>query len=235
MNIILPSFLTFVCIDRVFSNILVNLLFYIIVSSGGLIGYIYFPTIQIHSPIFEITLSYFVYDILACFYYKFDTIFLFHGIMAFIIYFLCYYFEYYTSEGLFFLTYEYSTIFLNLMKVIPQTSNYNTLVKINNSLFATTFFIFRIYFGTFMSISFINNVTNELLYYNSTNETNKRMQLIVNSSIICNNKCDTEVLFIIVNSSKIVGVVLNFIFVLLNYFWFYKIIRKLYMKKNKQQ
>jgi hypothetical protein len=164
--------------------------FSIFASISGLYGYLYFP-VTFSNLIFSYTLSYFFYDIIAAIYYKFEPIFIFHGIISFIVYLLSIY-GYYPKHALFFLSYEFSTIFLSAMKILPKNSL--LLHKINNLLFFFTFFIFRIFFGTIVSVEFIQLVVKEL-----------------------QEKMDILKLFLLS---------INGMFFVLNYYWFYKIIKK---------
>ena len=194
-------FLFFCVIDKFYSNNHVNLLFSILSSIGGLYGYLYFPSdINMNygnwwfsTHIIQMTLSYFTYDIFACIYHHFGTLFLLHGMMSFITYYSCFQ-GYFPKYGMFFLTYEFSTIFLSLTKIINP--KYNFLIMVNQILFAIFFFIFRILWGTIVSIEAI------------------QFLLLETENIIVNN----TMLF------------LTICFIILNQYWFYKVVKKIYKK-----
>ena len=172
-----------------------HLLFYISSAVLGSYGYLQYNNIpQSYSlNVINYACSYFLFDIYCCIIYKFDSIFLFHGIISFLSYLLVTQ-QYYLRYSMFFLTYEYSSIFLILMKIIPP--HQTILLNINNLFFIITFFVFRILFGTYISIQFIQETTNSIylcLCYSNKNKTN----FIINR--INDSECIISLIFISLN------------------------------------
>jgi len=149
----------------------IHLLFYISSAVLGSYGYLQYNNIPLSysTNVTNYVCSYFLYDICCSIIYKFDRIFLFHGIISFFAY-LSATQQYYLRYSLFYLTYEYSSIFLILMKMISP--HQQVLLNINNLLFIITFFLFRILFGTYISIQVIQE-TSSYIYSIYLNKINK--------------------------------------------------------------
>jgi hypothetical protein len=131
--------------------------------------------------LFHFALGYFIFELVITIYEKKHFSALIHAILS-ICSFLLFIIGFYPKYGLFCLSFDISSIFLNLV--------YQSDAIIWKILFITSFFVFRILFGTIESIKIIKQI-------------------------------------IIVNDNYLIPmVVLNILFVCLNYYWFYKIIKK---------
>lgn len=86
-----------------------------------------------------------------------------HGLICLTVYLLGYYIQLFSKYGIFYLTFEVSTIFLNKAK----TSN-NYLYQF---MFVLTFFIFRIVLGTIVTYDFILKTSHELSWNMENNPT----------------------------------------------------------------
>jgi hypothetical protein len=137
--------------------------------------------------LFHFVFGYFIYELFSELYKREHLSAIIHAILS-----ICAYlptiFGYFVKYGLFFLSYDISTIFLNM----TNRSN-NIIWKI---LFAISFFLCRIVIGTYETIKFINHVYTL---------DNKYFNLII---------------------------VVSILFIVLNYFWFYKIIKKVIKINN---
>ena len=99
--------------------------------------------------------GYFGYDILNCIVHKCNWAFIVHGIICFTCYYLvatCHVFE---KDSIFYLSWEISTIALNLVKAKNQ--NFQTK-QLNKKLFFVLFFIVRIVGGYGYTFNFVTRV-----------------------------------------------------------------------------
>jgi hypothetical protein len=194
--------LFFSTIDRCFSNDYANITFYTISSVGGLIGYTYFPTEispitgqwWVSSTLSQLSVAYFVFDVISCIRNKNEKIYIFHGIFGGIACSFPYYFGYFAKHWLFLMSYEFSTIFLAASRMLDPKNT--AMVQLNKIFFALSFFVFRIIFGTYITI--------DIMYQIYTRE-------IIIESVFVNNMSFFLILF----------------FGILNYYWFFKIIKKI--------
>lgn len=96
------------------------------------------------TPLFHLSIGYFIWDLLVClmFHNVFGYTMIFHAVLSLCSVLLA---PYYPKYGFALLTYEFSTVWLNLLKLewFPQRRWLLTL------LFIATFFVFRICFGTY--------------------------------------------------------------------------------------
>jgi len=131
--------------------------------------------------LFNFVFGYFMYELFVAIYNKNHVTSIIHACISMCAYSFGIY-GYFSKYGLFFLSYDITTIFLNMV--------YQSDALIWKILFAVSFFLIRIVFGTIESINFIKHV----------------LSLNDNFLVLC--------------------VIVNLMFILLNYYWFYKIIKK---------
>ena len=167
--------LCFGTIDMLYSIDYANIAFYSISSIGGLLGYTYFPTEispitgqwWVSSTLSQLSVSFFVFDILVCIRNKSQNIYILHGICGGIACSIPFYFGYFPKYWLLLMTYEFSSICLCASRLISPTNT--TMLQINKILFVLAFFVFRIVFGTYISIYILHQIfTRQIMIESST-------------------------------------------------------------------
>ena len=216
MNIITPCFaILFLFMDKLTGQITTSEIFATFISLLAL-GSLYYNSYDLnvlydinsnHIKIFNITMGYFLYDIFICLYRREKYEFILHAIISLLFSFTgsC---GYFVNYGILLLLCEISTIFLYKAK----NPNYGAIWKI---LFTSSFFIFRILIGSvinFYSIKSLFTIDNQW-FIDNVKYYNPSYQSLFFAFIYLN------------------GLFIN-MFILLNYFWFYKIIRHMIKHKN---
>jgi len=169
----------------------------------------------------EFNFSFFIYEIYVSLYYKLGGVYIFHGLITSLTVYICYY-GFCQKYLLFFLTYEFTNIFLSSRKIINP--NNKLLLNVNNFLFFVCFFIIRIIFGTYMYINLLTYIINNYKNKNSTNllESNYNITTYNDYNFKINQNIFGSVILVLTSSGLTI----------LNYYWFYTIL-KIIKKKLK--
>jgi hypothetical protein len=215
----------FCIIDKCFSKEHLTLFFSILSFTSSFLGYIYYPKdmISINSTwwicekIIEFNFSFFIYEIYMSLHYKLGGVYILHGLISSLTIYICYY-GFCQKYLLFFLTYEFTNIFLSSRKIINP--NNKLLLNVNNFLFFVFFFIIRIIFGTYMYINLLTCLINN--YKNSTNLLESKYNITIYNShnFKINQNIFGSVIFVLTSSCLTI----------LNYYWFYTILKILKKK-----
>ena len=218
MNLVIISTIIFFYLNKFYGQIFTSEFFATIISILSLLSLYFYPCNLdiIYDPnseyinLFNITIGYFIYDLYICLYTKETMQFIFHGFIG-ILFAIISSFGYFANQGLFFLMYEFSTIFIHKAK----NPSYSDIWKI---LFILTFFIFRIIIGSYVSFKCLNLLSN------------------IDNIWLQNNLINYNPSY---DSSYFGFIYLIIIFIILllclNYFWFYKIIRRVIKHTNKNK